>query len=58
MDTKQVLMMVAISAAVSLVVTGAVIYVGMRTTLPVIDTAQTRAVFDDTSAQQEQKQAA
>lgn len=58
MDTKQVLMTVAISAAVSLVVVGAVLAIGMRTPLPLIDTEQSRAIYADTSAQQEAKAAA
>ena len=50
MDSKQVISVVLISAATSLVVVGVVLYFGMRGPLPLIDTAQTKAEFEEKAA--------
>lgn len=50
MEGKQILAVVAISAATALVITGTVLYFGMRGPLPLIDTAQSRAVFEEQRA--------
>ena len=50
MDTKQVVMTVLISTAVSVVVTSVILYVGMRQPLPLIDTVASKATFEEQNA--------
>lgn len=51
MTGKEVAVMVAVSAATSLVVVGVVLYVALRQPLPLIDTSDTKAVFAEQAQQ-------